>query len=309
MSMVGPRPALEYEVEAYKPWHRRRLEVTPGVSGLWQVAGRSRVGFDEMVFQDIIYGYNQCLLTDVSICLRTVPAMLIGARSCVSADSPAVALVGYGYWGPNLLRNYMELPEAEVKWVCDRRPEALQKAHSRYPAVGRDHRPRTWCSATASVDAVLVATPISTHHPIARAALEAGKHVFVEKPMTHDVAQQPRARGAGRPPRASRSWSATPSSSARRCARSRSSSTRGELGDIYFVTTQRVNLGPAPEGRQRRLGPRAARHQHPLLLAGEAADVGERHRPRLHRPEHPRRGVHQPALPRAASSPRSRPAG
>ena len=59
MSMVGPRPALEYEVAAYKPWHRRRLEVTPGVSGLWQVAGRSRVGFDEMVFQDVIYGYNQ----------------------------------------------------------------------------------------------------------------------------------------------------------------------------------------------------------------------------------------------------------
>jgi len=78
MSMVGPRPALEYEVVAYKPWHRRRLEVAPGVSGLWQVAGRSRVGFDEMVFQDIMYAYNQSLLTDVSLCLRTVPAMLVG---------------------------------------------------------------------------------------------------------------------------------------------------------------------------------------------------------------------------------------
>jgi len=78
MSIVGPRPALVYEVEAYKPWHRRRLEVAPGVSGLWQVAGRSRVGFDEMVFQDVIYGYNQSVLTDVSICLRTVPAVLMG---------------------------------------------------------------------------------------------------------------------------------------------------------------------------------------------------------------------------------------
>jgi len=78
MSMVGPRPALEYEVAAYKPWHRRRLEVTPGVSGLWQVAGRSRVGFDEMVFQDVIYAYNQSLLTDLSLCLRTVPAMIVG---------------------------------------------------------------------------------------------------------------------------------------------------------------------------------------------------------------------------------------
>ena len=78
MSMIGPRPALEYEVAAYKPWHRRRLEVAPGISGLWQVAGRSRVGFDEMVFQDVIYAYNQSVLTDLGLCLRTIPAMLVG---------------------------------------------------------------------------------------------------------------------------------------------------------------------------------------------------------------------------------------
>jgi lipopolysaccharide/colanic/teichoic acid biosynthesis glycosyltransferase len=78
MSMVGPRPALEYEVAAYKPWHRRRLEIAPGVSGLWQVAGRARVSFDEMVFQDIIYAYNQSVFTDITLCVRTVPAMLVG---------------------------------------------------------------------------------------------------------------------------------------------------------------------------------------------------------------------------------------
>jgi exopolysaccharide biosynthesis polyprenyl glycosylphosphotransferase len=78
MSVVGPRPALDYEVAAYKGWHRLRLEVTPGVSGLWQIAGRSRVSFDQMVFQDVMYGYNQSLLTDVSICLRTLPAVLMG---------------------------------------------------------------------------------------------------------------------------------------------------------------------------------------------------------------------------------------
>ena len=77
MSVVGPRPALEYEVAVYQPWHRRRLDVLPGVSGLWQVAGRSRVDFDEMVFQDVMYGYNQSLLTDVNICIRTVPAVLV----------------------------------------------------------------------------------------------------------------------------------------------------------------------------------------------------------------------------------------
>ena len=78
MSVVGPRPALDYEVAAYKGWHRLRLQVTPGVSGLWQIAGRSRVSFDQMVFQDVMYGYNQSLLTDVSICLRTLPAVLMG---------------------------------------------------------------------------------------------------------------------------------------------------------------------------------------------------------------------------------------
>jgi exopolysaccharide biosynthesis polyprenyl glycosylphosphotransferase len=78
MSMVGPRPALDYEVAAYKEWHRLRLKVMPGVSGLWQISGRSRVTFDQMVFQDVMYGYNQSLLTDVSICLRTLPAVLMG---------------------------------------------------------------------------------------------------------------------------------------------------------------------------------------------------------------------------------------
>ncbi len=78
MSVVGPRPALDYEVAAYKPWHERRLGATPGLTGLWQVAGRSRVSFDEMVFQDVIYSFNESLLTDLTICLRTVPAVVQG---------------------------------------------------------------------------------------------------------------------------------------------------------------------------------------------------------------------------------------
>jgi len=75
MSIVGPRPALGYEVAVYKEWHRLRMLATPGVSGLWQIAGRSRVDFDEMVFQDVMYSYNQSLFTDITICLHTVPAV------------------------------------------------------------------------------------------------------------------------------------------------------------------------------------------------------------------------------------------
>ena len=78
MSIIGPRPALAYEVDAYKPWHRMRLSVMPGVSGLWQIAGRSRVSFDEMVFQDVMYTYNGTFLTDLAIGLRTVPAVFAG---------------------------------------------------------------------------------------------------------------------------------------------------------------------------------------------------------------------------------------
>jgi exopolysaccharide biosynthesis polyprenyl glycosylphosphotransferase len=76
MSLVGPRPPLEYEVEAYRDWHRRRLLATPGMTGLWQVMGRSRVSFDEMVFEDVMYAYNQSLLTDAGIILRTIPVVL-----------------------------------------------------------------------------------------------------------------------------------------------------------------------------------------------------------------------------------------
>jgi lipopolysaccharide/colanic/teichoic acid biosynthesis glycosyltransferase len=78
MSLVGPRPALPYEVDEYRDWHRRRLALLPGVSGLWQIDGRSRVSFDEMVFQDVMYGYARSVLLDVMICLRTLPAALMG---------------------------------------------------------------------------------------------------------------------------------------------------------------------------------------------------------------------------------------
>ncbi len=78
MSLVGPRPPLPYEVAAYQPWHRRRLEVKPGITGVWQVDGRSRVSFDDMVFQDILYDSSRDALVDASLCLRTVPAALLG---------------------------------------------------------------------------------------------------------------------------------------------------------------------------------------------------------------------------------------
>jgi predicted dehydrogenase len=93
-----------------------------------------------------------------------------------------VAVIGYGYWGPNLVRNFVETPDARLIYVCDLRMERLAAVQSRYPAVEitddiekvlRDPR----------VDAIAIATPVSAHYMLAMKALMAGKHVFVEKPM------------------------------------------------------------------------------------------------------------------------------
>ena len=79
MSMVGPRPPLPYEVELYKKWHCRRLDVPLGITGLWQVKGRNQVSFDEMVRMDLEYIERQSLWLDMVILLQT-PWALISAR-------------------------------------------------------------------------------------------------------------------------------------------------------------------------------------------------------------------------------------
>jgi exopolysaccharide biosynthesis polyprenyl glycosylphosphotransferase len=78
MSLVGPRPSLPYEWDLYKEWQRARLSVIPGCTGLWQVEGRSRVSFDEMVLLDLCYIANWSLLRDVALILRTLPVMFSG---------------------------------------------------------------------------------------------------------------------------------------------------------------------------------------------------------------------------------------
>jgi lipopolysaccharide/colanic/teichoic acid biosynthesis glycosyltransferase len=76
MSIVGPRPALPPEVAKYEAWHRQRLEVPPGISGLWQISGRSELSFDEMCMLDVYYIENWSLGLDLAIMLKTVPHVL-----------------------------------------------------------------------------------------------------------------------------------------------------------------------------------------------------------------------------------------
>src|SRR5256714_11523492 len=78
MSLVGPRPPIPYEVEAYELWHRKRLDMKPGMTGLWQVSGRNRLSFDEMVRLDLFYIENWSLWLDLKIMLRTLPVLLRG---------------------------------------------------------------------------------------------------------------------------------------------------------------------------------------------------------------------------------------
>lgn len=78
MSLVGPRPAPPVEVQRYQPWHKRRLGVAPGITGMWQVSGRSQLTFDEMVLLDLYYIENWSPVLDIQILLRTVPKVLLG---------------------------------------------------------------------------------------------------------------------------------------------------------------------------------------------------------------------------------------
>ncbi|MDX2033865.1 MAG: sugar transferase [Blastocatellia bacterium] len=80
MSLVGPRPPIPYEVECYETWHRKRLDVKPGLTGLWQVSGRYRLSFEQMVQLDIYYIENWSLWLDLKIILKTLPALFMHER-------------------------------------------------------------------------------------------------------------------------------------------------------------------------------------------------------------------------------------
>ena len=75
MSIVGPRPCIPYEYELYEPWQRRRCEAVPGLTGLWQVSGKNRTTFNQMVWLDIEYSQRSSLWLDVTIILKTLPAL------------------------------------------------------------------------------------------------------------------------------------------------------------------------------------------------------------------------------------------
>lgn len=98
-----------------------------------------------------------------------------------------LAQIGCGYWGPNLLRSFHAARGARVKWLCDKKTGRLEWAKRRYPRL--QTTPELGDALRdAEVDAVVIATEVMTHHSLAKAALNAGKHIFVEKPLAHTTA-------------------------------------------------------------------------------------------------------------------------
>jgi predicted dehydrogenase len=157
-------------------------------------------------------------------------------------NSPVrTAVVGLGYWGPNLARNLQECDCAELVALCDLSPQRLEKVGRRHPNALR-YESLEAALADPDVEAVAIATPVSTHHAIALAALEAGKHVFVEKPLASSSAEALEmlaiAEYNGLVIMPGHTFLYSPPVRA-----IRSLIESGELGDIYFISTSRVNLG------------------------------------------------------------------
>jgi len=152
-----------------------------------------------------------------------------------------VGLVGLGYWGPNIARNLQGLEGCELRWLCDSNAEALARWSARYPGVRTSEDPEQLL-ADPDLDAVVVATPLRSHAELARRVLEAGKHCFVEKPLARTVAE-----GQAVVELAERQGLALmvghlllyhPA-----VERLKELIGSGELGDLYYLYTNRVNLG------------------------------------------------------------------
>jgi predicted dehydrogenase len=152
-----------------------------------------------------------------------------------------VGVIGYGYWGPNLIRNLMETQRVVVVACADKRLDRRALAQQRYPmlTVTEDSAP---ILNDPNIDAVVVATPVSTHYGLAKHALEQGKHVLVTKPMTRTIAEAEElirlAETNGRVLMVDHTFIFTGA-----VQKIKELLTGGELGSLYYFDSVRVNLG------------------------------------------------------------------
>lgn len=151
------------------------------------------------------------------------------------------AIVGLGYWGPNLLRNFGAQDTCEMVYACDLSEANLAKTRAHYPSVKTTARYEDLLE-DASLDLILIATPTSTHFPLAKAALEAGKHVFIEKPMTGKLEEADElaalAKEKGKHIFVDHTFVYAPA-----VQKLASLATSGKLGDLLYFDSSRINLG------------------------------------------------------------------
>lgn len=152
-----------------------------------------------------------------------------------------ICVIGYGYWGPNLVRNFAEVPEYQVVAVSDLSEDRLRRVRARYPAIETTTDCLSLLSRT-DVDAIAIATPVSTHYDLASRALEAGKHVFLTKPLTQTVEQGERlvAEAERRKLTLHVDHTFVYTSAVRKI---REIIDSGDLGELYYYDSVRVNLG------------------------------------------------------------------
>ena len=159
----------------------------------------------------------------------------------MSGGTIGIGVVGYGYWGPNLVRNFADIDRCRVAAVCDLDEARLAHASRRYPGISATTDARALI-ANPAVDAVVIAAPVSAHFDLARAALEAGKHVLVEKPLTSTAEQAERlieiAAARSRVLMVDHTFVYTGA-----VRKIRELVAKGELGDIYYYDSVRINLG------------------------------------------------------------------
>ncbi len=153
-----------------------------------------------------------------------------------------IGVVGVGYWGPNLVRCFQELPECEVAFVCDRDTKKLQQITNRFPNVKVTVDDADVLQRDC-VDAVVIATPTKTHYGLAQRALDAGLHTFVEKPLATSAEECANlielAEANGRILFVGHVFLYSAA-----VAKLKQIVASGELGDIYYIASSRLNLGP-----------------------------------------------------------------
>jgi predicted dehydrogenase len=171
------------------------------------------------------------------------PASGVAIRSSARRDSGVVrvGVIGYGYWGPNIVRNFHGLDACEVVAVCDKSANALARASKTYPGVQMT-TDFDDILKSPDIDAVAVITPVWTHYDLAKKALENGKHVFVEKPFTSSSAQAQELieLAASRNLQIMVDHTFLFSGAVRKI---REVIDAGTLGPLYYFDSTRVNLG------------------------------------------------------------------